>query len=246
MNALYNHAVKQRNLLQRDLEKFERELFTAPISLQGSIATALVSLEKSIDQYKNHLAKFETVLQDDNKEDHIKYQTRLSSLENTLTESKELFHRLRQQYNSSSAREQIFNNATGAAFDEGVTTTNKRSVPSQQQLPMQLDSQRSTIHSSGGLPLYEGLKKEHSIFARTNSQLDTILKMGQESLEDIIEQNHILQQAQRKMVSTLQVLGVSNETIDRISRHVFKDKMIFWIALILMFVGFYYALKLLG
>lgn len=45
------------------------------------------------------------------------------------------------------------------------------------------------------------------------------------------------------MTKSMQTLGVSNETINKINKRVFKDKFIFWIALALMLTGFYFVLK---
>ncbi|QLL31829.1 hypothetical protein HG536_0B06970 [Torulaspora globosa] len=95
----------------------------------------------------------------------------------------------------------------------------------------------------GGLPLYNGLQKEQSIFQRGNAQLELILEMGHQSLDDLVEQNQILQKMQDRMSSSLRTLGVSEETIQKINRRAFKDKLIFWFALVLLLGGFYLVLK---
>ncbi|EHN01251.1 Bos1p [Saccharomyces cerevisiae x Saccharomyces kudriavzevii VIN7] len=97
--------------------------------------------------------------------------------------------------------------------------------------------------SGGGLPLYQGLQKEQSVFERGNAQLDYILEMGQQSFENIVEQNKILSKVQDQMSNGLRTLGVSERTITSINKRVFKDKLVFWIALILFIIGIYYVLK---
>lgn len=225
--------MKQKTLLQRDLSRFEKDLVTAPISLQGSISTTLISLEKTINQYKDYLAKYKSSTPADSEETQIKYQSRLDSLQQVLAESNEKFLKLKKEFNETNAREQLLKSSSNPFDEENVM--NRRNVAVQSSAQAQ---------TSSSLPLYEGLQKEQSIFERGNAQLDYILEMGQQSLEDIVEQNAVLQKVQQTMTKSLHTLGVSNETIEKINKRVFKDKFIFWTALILMFLGFYFLLKL--
>lgn len=224
--------MKQKTLLQRDLSRFEKDLVTAPISLQGSISTTLISLEKTINQYKDYLAKYKSSTPADSEETQIKYQSRLDSLHQVLAESNEKFLKLKKEFNETNAREQLLKSSSNPFDEENVMNRRNVAVQSVQ------------AQTSSSLPLYEGLQKEQSIFERGNAQLDYILEMGQQSLEDIVEQNAVLQKVQQTMTKSLHTLGVSNETIEKISKRVFKDKFIFWTALILMFLGFYFLLKL--
>lgn len=50
--------MKQKNQLQQELARFEKNSVTAPISLQGSISATLVSLEKTVKQYAEHLNRY--------------------------------------------------------------------------------------------------------------------------------------------------------------------------------------------
>lgn len=225
--------MKQKTLLQRDLSRFEKDLVTAPISLQGSISTTLISLEKTINQYKDYLAKYKSSTPADSEETQIKYQSRLDSLQQVLAESNEKFLKLKKEFNETNAREQLLKSSSNPFDEENVM--NRRNVAVQSSAQAQ---------TSSSLPLYEGLQKEQSIFERGNAQLDYILEMGQQSLEDIVEQNAVLQKVQQTMTKSLHTLGVSDETIEKINKRVFKDKFIFWTALILMFLGFYFLLKL--
>lgn len=219
-------------MLQRDLSRFEKDLVTAPISLQGSISTTLISLEKTVNQYKDYLAKYKSSTPADSEETQIKYQSRLDSLQQVLAESNEKFLKLKKEFNETNAREQLLKSSSNPFDEENVM--NRRNVA----------VQSAQAQTSSSLPLYEGLQKEQSIFERGNAQLDYILEMGQQSLEDIVEQNAVLQKVQQTMTKSLHTLGVSNETIEKINKRVFKDKFIFWTALILMFLGFYFLLKL--
>ncbi|KAF9363283.1 protein transport protein bos1 [Mortierella sp. NVP85] len=59
MNSLYNHALKQVNALQRDLEKFQSGEDTS-VAVQGQIAATLNAFKRSIDDY-DAMAKKEMI-----------------------------------------------------------------------------------------------------------------------------------------------------------------------------------------
>lgn len=245
---MYNHAIKQRSLLNKDLGKFEKELVTAPISLQGAIATTLVSFEKTLHQYKEQYKQYQINSSDDNDETKLKYETRLQTLTQDYEDAKGKFTELKQKYSEINARDQLFNQQASMVEE---TVMNKRNINAPPQTSFGIgaldqNSERMTINSAAGLPLYEGLRKENSIFERGNAHLDRILQMGQESLEDIMEQNRVLQRLQSQMTKSLHVLGVSNETIEKINKRLFKDKLIFYIGLLLLILGIYFVLKWFG
>lgn len=248
MNALYNHAVKQRSLLNKDLGKLEKESIVAPISLQGTIATTLISLEKTISQYKEQLKQYGLNNADDDEATKLKYETRLQTLTQDYEDAKSKFMELKAKLSNSIAREQLLRQDTSMVEDNVM---NKRNINTRQQ-PLSTfgigetsdgDHERTTINSAAGLPLYGGMKKEHSIFDRSNAQLDRIIQMGQESLDDIIEQNKVLQRLQSQMSKSLHTLGISDETIEKINKRVFKDKLIFYVALLLLILGIYFVQK---
>lgn len=206
--------------------------------MQGSISISLVSFEKTINQYKDHFNKYRAGNSTGDDQVQLKHESRLGTLQEELEIFKTKFHDLKKIYN-----EQIHVNSfihPNTSYD-GETIMNKRNVSNLSA--MKDSSERTMINSAAGLPLYEGLRKEESMFERGNAQLDRILHIGQESLDNIMEQNKILQKAQTQMIKSLTTLGVSKETIDKINKRVFKDKFIFWISLTLMFVGFYFVLR---
>lgn len=235
-------------MLNKDLAKLEKELVTAPISLQGAIATTLVSLEKTIGQYSEHFKQYQQNNPDDEEETRLKYETRLQTLQQDYEDAKKKFKELKEKHAQTNAREQLLQQSS--VVEENIMNKRNISVPTQPSggfsVGSNQDQERTMINSAAGLPLYEGLRKENSMFERGNAQLDRILQMGQESLEDIMEQNQVLQKLQSQMNKSLHTLGVSHETIERINRRVFKDKFIFYIALLLLFLGIYFILKWFG
>ncbi|GAV49857.1 hypothetical protein ZYGR_0R01000 [Zygosaccharomyces rouxii] len=242
MNALYNHALKQKNQLTQDLTKFEKDVYTSPISLQGSISATLVAFEKTISQYKQHLNNYKASSgkggdSHDNTE-LLKYDSRAASLTQDYQMFSAKFKELKQQYHSSDARKQLF--ASEDSPFNGDSVVSRRNVMGQSSGSQ---AQEFSGNENDSLPLYHGLEKEQSAFQRGNAQLEMILEMGYQSLDDIVEQNQILQKMQDKMTRSLTTLGVSQGTISNVNRRLFKDKLIFWIALVLMFLGMYMLVK---
>ena len=223
--------------MQVDLGKFEKDPYTSPISLQGSISATLVSFERTIEQYKDQFKKYQTNNIDGSETENVKYQNRLDSLVSAHKDFAVKFAELKEQYNKSDARSQLFSGSDAYKVD-GESVVNKRSVPQ-----VNSASPRTSFDHRAGLPLYNGLQKEQSIFQRGNAQLDLILEMGHQSLDDLVEQNQILRKVQDRMSSSLRTLGVSEGTIQMINRRAFKDKLIFWFAFILMLIGFYFVFK---
>ncbi|CAI4047395.1 hypothetical protein SUVZ_12G1300 [Saccharomyces uvarum] len=241
MNALYNHAVKQKNQLQQELARFEKNSLTAPISLQGSISATLVSLEKTIKQYGEHLNRYK---EDTNAEEiDPKFANRLATLTQDLQDFTTKFKDLKQSYNESNSRTQLFGTRASPMMESDNPFSTSEAIMNKRNVGGASANSREGSSKGAGLPLYQGLQKEQTVFERGNAQLDYILEMGQQSFEDIMEQNKILSKVQDQMSNGLRTLGVSEQTIASINKRVFKDKLVFWIALILLIIGIYFVLK---
>lgn len=256
MNALYNHAVKQRNQLQNDLSKFESDLLNSSVSLQGSISATLVSFDKTIKQLDDYISKNNNnnVTSGDANDDKISiFRIKLNDLKIENKKYQNKFKDLKTQYNKSQLFGSI-NNASGGGGGNSSSNTsgnpfnddnylNKRNVLSNNRYNN--NNITSSYDKKNLLPsFYQNLQNENSIFSRGNAQLDLILEMGNNSLQDLMDQNLILNNIQNKMNKTLRTLNVSQSTIDQINKRLFKDKLIFWIALLLLFIGMYYIIKL--
>lgn len=224
------------------MAKFESNVYTSPISLQGSISATLVAFEKTISQYKEHLKNFKASLgkEEENQDNAelLKYDSRAGSLTQEYQMFSIKFKELKQHYHDSDARNQLF--ATEGSPFNGDSVVSRRNVMGH---PSESTAQGFSGNENDSLPLYHGLQKEQSVLQRGNAQLEMILEMGYQSLDDIAEQNQILQKMQDRMTRSLTTLGVSQGTIDKVNRRIFKDKLIFWIALILMFLGMYMVLR---
>lgn len=259
MNALYNHAVKQRNQLQNDLSKFESDLLNSSVSLQGSISATLVSFDKTIKQLDDYISKNNNnnVTSGDANDDKISiFRIKLNDLKIENKKYQNKFKDLKTQYNKSQLFGSINNGSGGSGGAGGNSSSNtsgnpfnddnylnKRNVLSNNRYNN--NNIASSYDKKNLLPsFYQNLQNENSIFSRGNAQLDLILEMGNNSLQDLMDQNLILKNIQNKMNKTLRTLNVSQSTIDQINKRLFKDKLIFWIALLLLFIGMYYIIKL--
>lgn len=254
MNALYNHAVKQRNQLQNDLSKFESDLLNSSVSLQGSISATLVSFDKTIKQLDDYISKNNNnnVTSGDANDDKISiFRIKLNDLKIENKKYQNKFKDLKTQYNKSQLFGSINNDSGGGNSSSNTSGNpfnddnylNKRNVLSNNRYNN--NNIASSYDKKNLLPsFYQNLQNENSIFSRGNAQLDLILEMGNNSLQDLMDQNLILKNIQNKMNKTLRTLNVSQSTIDQINKRLFKDKLIFWIALLLLFIGMYYIIKL--
>ncbi|KAL6942325.1 hypothetical protein ACO0QE_003496 [Hanseniaspora vineae] len=257
MNALYSHATKQKHLLTKDLSKFEENIISAPISLQGSITTTLLSLEKTIVKYKQQLENFKQTSNVGGQDEEeaaelLKYETRLNILESEYANFKDQFTLLKERYQEEQTKLlQTPNSGINGMQGKSSSSTN----PFTDTSNATMTNRRAQGHlkdfgdGSGtgqlNVDYQDSLRNEESILAKGNQKLDYILEMGQQSLDDIMEQNQVLEKMQKTMTKSLSTLGVSNETIEKINKRVFKDKLVFYIALALFFVGVYLVLKFL-
>lgn len=233
--------MKQKSQLQQELARFEKNSLTAPISLQGSISATLVSLEKTIKQYGEHLNRYK---EDSNAEEiDPKFANRLATLTQDLQDFTTKFKDLKQSYNESNSRTQLFGTGASSMMESDNPFSTSEAMMNKRNVGGASANSREGSSNGGGLPLYQGMQKEQTVFERGNAQLDYILEMGQQSFEDIMEQNKILSKVQEQMSNGFRTLGVSEQTISSINKRVFKDKLVFWIALILLIIGIYFVLK---
>lgn len=253
MNALYNHANKQKQLLLRDITKFETFLrnehelqgnLNSIISTQGSIQTTLISLKKTIEKYKQ---QYDNVVKQQKDEDEdedaeiLKIKSRLDVLQKEYSDFADKVKSLKSQFEELK-RKNLF--ATSYSVSENGSNLQNRgtksSTVSENPMNLQLNDGKKEKNLFGtnsdsvfGTNYYND---ERSILNKTNKKLDQILEMGTATLDDIMEQNQILAKVQTKMTSTLKTLGVSNETITKINKLVLKDKIRFYTSMVVFVI----------
>lgn len=223
MNSLYNHGVKQTQLLTRDLALFEKNFSTLPMSLQGSISTTLTAFKKTIKEYTD-LVRQSNLAEE-------KHLVRLQKFQADLAQFTAKFDSLRHQrelhLQAELHQELMGRRPTGS--------DNPYEQPSPQEQFQQQQQQN--------LSYLEGLHKEKQSLGRGNQQLEMILEMGQSAFEDLVEQNETLRKLGNTFEQSLMTLGVSQSTIRRVERRAKQDKWIFWGMVVVFFVICYYLLK---
>lgn len=222
MNSLFNHGIKQTQLIQKDLLTFEKNVSTSPLSLQGSITTSLTSFRKTIKEYK------ELIEQNGGDEKH---GLRLNKFENDLADLTKKFDSLKAQRETA-----LYDLNRQELLGRRQNTSNPYDQLSDIGQGQQQQQQQNLSYS-------EGLYNERNSLARGSQQLDHILEMGQQAFEDIVEQNQVLLKLQSKFEESLITLGVSQGTIRTIEKRAKKDKWLFWGCFVLMLVLFWYILK---
>ncbi|KAK6202649.1 uncharacterized protein RJT21DRAFT_118720 [Scheffersomyces amazonensis] len=229
MNSIYNHGLKQTQTISRDLLEFEKNLSTSPLSLQGAITTSITAFRKTIREYKDLVEK------DTDATSNAKHEGRIEKFSQDLSEFTTKFDSLKSQREviaqENNKQELLGRRHLHNPDSNGGQASENPYDPTNQQQQQQ------------DLSYSEGLYNERLSLARGSQQLDHILEMGQQAFEDIVEQNEILRKVQAKFEQSLVTLGVSQGTIRSIEKRAKQDKWLFWFALILTLVIFWYIFK---
>ncbi|KAL6930554.1 related to Protein transport protein BOS1 [Hanseniaspora guilliermondii] len=233
MNALYNHANKQKQLLVKDLAKLEdilqneSEIATRSniiLSTQGGIQTTLISLKKTIEQYKqqyDNIIKDNDTTDESESEEILKMKNRLDVLNSEYTTFNSKFGDMKNKFDSMKKKMLFSHNE-----DVNTPLLQNRNTGKLNENPVNREpTMKENIFNNS---YYHD---EKTIFRKSNKRLDQILEMGSATLDDIMEQNQILSRVQGKMTSTLKTLGVNNETINKINKVVLKDKIRFYLSM---------------
>lgn len=226
MNSLYNHGIKQVQIITKDLAAFEKSLSTSPLSLQGSITTSLTAFKKTIKEYSD------LVHQNLNDEPNAKHEARLENFKKELIEFTSKFDSLKAQRDTLTQEantQELFGRRNQASTSDNPYEASQSQQEQQQMMSYQ-----------------DGLNNERKVLGRGSEQLDHILEMGQQAFEDIVEQNETLRRLQAKFEEGLVTLGVSQGTIRTIEKRAKKDKWLFWGCVILMIILFYYIYRSFG
>lgn len=226
MNSLYNHGIKQTQLITKDLSSFEKNLSTSPLSLQGSITTTLTAFKKTIKEYSD------LVEQNKKDESNAKHEARLAKFNQDIQDFTSKFDSMKKQR------------------DQALQETNKQELMGRRHTTQRLQYGENPYDSETPqqqqqqMSYQEGLYNERASLSRGTQQLDHILNMGQQAFEDIVEQNEILRKVQGKLEEGLVTLGVSQGTIRTIEKRAKQDKWLFWAAFVITIICFWYILKI--
>ncbi|KAF8979528.1 protein transport protein bos1 [Entomortierella lignicola] len=204
MNSLYNHALKQVNALQRDLEKFQSGEDTS-VALQGQIAATVNAFKRSIDDY-DAMAKKEMI---DAKRE--KAFARVTKFREDLDSINRNFAQLK------SREEQLSHGRNRTQLLERRQSRINAPV----EHPYQSASSSPYLQQAHAI-------RERDFAQKTGNVLDDMLYQGKAVLDDLYQQRPMLKSTQRKMLDAANTLGLSRNVIQLIERRSTEDKWIFY------------------
>lgn len=233
MNTLFNHGIKQTQLLNRDLAAFEANISGLPLLLQGTISTTLSAFNKTCAEYRLLLLQAQRPGAPQIAGDFSKHEQRIAKFTQDSQEFAAKFDRLREQ------RETIVHES-GRQELLGRRAHGSHASP---ENPYDADYAASLQRQS--LLQREGLLEEKALLGRGAQQLDYILEMGSQALDDIVSQNQTLEKVKEKFELSLITLGVSRGTINRVNKRAREDKWLFYGGIIFMLVCFWYIVRIM-
>ncbi|KAF9289744.1 hypothetical protein BKA57DRAFT_468212 [Linnemannia elongata] len=204
MNSLYNHALKQVNVLQRDLEKFQTGEDTS-VALQGQITATVNAFKRSIDDYDG-MAKKEMI---DAKRE--KAFARVAKFREDYDAFNKSFAQLK------SREEQLSHGRNRTQLLE--RRQSRMNVPVEH--PYQATSASPYLQQAHAM-------RERDFAQRTGMHLDDMLHQGMEALDNLYQQRTTLKTTQRKILDAANTLGLSRNVIQLIERRSSEDKWIFY------------------
>ncbi|KAK3846839.1 MAG: hypothetical protein J3R72DRAFT_432520 [Linnemannia gamsii] len=204
MNSLYNHALKQVNAIQQNLDKFQTGEDTS-VALQGQITATTNAFKRSIDDYEG-MAKKEII---DAKRE--KAFARVSKFREDYDAFNKSFAQLK------SREEQLSHGRNRTQLLE--RRQSRVNVPVEH--PYQATSASPYLQQAHAV-------RERDFAQRTGMQLDDMLNQGKAALDNLYQQKPMLKSTQRKMRDAANTLGLSRNVIHMIERRSSEDKWIFY------------------
>lgn len=206
---------------------FEEDCETQQIGLIGAIQININNLPKKLAEYQQLIDK------EDDEEKKLKHQLKSESFDKEYFELKETFSSLikrRESVLNDKSRQTLFQPADDNPYNAELTNRHPTSLKQQGQAQMSME---------------DGLYKERNALSKGNEQLDHILLMASTAMDDLVEQNRFLIGAQQKLTDSLDTLGVSRATINKVNKIAFQDKWIFYGGAVLTFFIFWLILRYL-
>lgn len=228
MRGLLNHAVKQQQLLKRDLEKLAAAPEDAPPALFGQVAAAASAFQRAIDTLAQAAAS------ELDPGERAQTGARVAGFRDELARAREEMRLLRAMHDERVAeteRHALLRRPPheGAAGASGGASEN----PYAQAL-------------GATVPAGPALERERDVLSRAGGQLDELIERGRAALGDLGEQNDMLRKTQRAIVGVAELLGLSGATVSRIERRAREDRLFFYGGAFALLVCFYLVWRWLG
>ncbi|KAF9286560.1 protein transport protein bos1 [Mortierella alpina] len=209
MNSLYNHALKQVNVIQRHLEKFETGEDTS-VALQGQITATVNAFKRSIDDY-DAMAKKEMI--------DVKRERAFAR----VTKFREDYEAFNRNFAQLKSREEQLSH--GRNRTQLLERRQSRVNPPVEH-PYQATSSSPYLQQAHAY-------RERDFVQKTGMHLDDMLYQGKAVLDNLYQQHTSLKSTQRKMLDAANTLGLSRNVIQLIERRSSEDKWIFYAGVII-------------
>ncbi|GMM27496.1 Bos1 protein [Martiniozyma asiatica (nom. inval.)] len=225
MSLLYNRLYKLQNELKTQVDKLESNP-DSPTNLLRSISTNLSNMNRMLSEYTTYV---KNQSQGASKDTNLARLESLKSQHLQLTTKFELGRGAREEMlrlKREEARDDLF------VVEDGSTATGNDNP---------FSGLRQTNASGGGggggnnnsLLDDDNIKgqlwSQHNKLQNSNAQLDDILEMGRAAFDDLVEQNEIVAKTKEKMSEGLLMLGVGRQTVGKIEKVLWEDRVIFYV-----------------
>lgn len=220
MASLFNAAVKQSQLVKRDLEAFSAAPEDAPANVPGQLSARLTSFNRAIDTYATSA------------QNELVPEKKTQALERVAKFRDEL----------ASARDEL--KTLRARREESMLAQNRQELFARRtQYPQEPAASENPYAAPGSISRSEGLAHEGDILSHASQQLDEFIESGRAALGDITSQNDMLRKTQQAMVKVASTLGISRESVRKVERRAKEDKWFFYGGITVLLVLFWLIVR---
>lgn len=246
MSLLYKQTTKHVNQVSKDISTLSSNLNDEgnisngmTLSLIGTISTTLTSINRLLNDFDKYINnQTEPNAKEKNR---LRYERLFNEYEQLRTEFQQLKKKREdkinefKQMNLNNERNGLFEQSTASGIDDnpynGLNNRNK--------------GFNDILYNNNDDSINSMMDQENKL-QRGNARLDEILEMGRAAFDDIVEQNETLFKVRDKMSQGLETLGVSHQTVGKIEKVLWEDKIIFYVFGSLTLFIMYLIWKYLG
>lgn len=219
MASLFNAAVKQSQLVKRDLETFSAAPEDAPANLPGQLSARLTSFGRAIDTYATSA------------QNELVPEKKTQALERVANFREEL----------ASAREEL--KVLRARREESVLSQNRQELFARRPAHQEATASENPYAAQGSVSRSEGLAHEGDVLSKASQHLDEFIEAGRAALGDVTDQNAMIRKTQHSMMKVASTLGISREAVRKVERRAKEDKGIFYGGITVMLILFWLIVR---
>lgn len=193
----------------------------------------MAAFSRTLDQYQD-AANHELVA-----DKKALAQARIDGFRAQLKQARDTFGDL-QQKRAAAAAAELFQGRTGAN-EHMVNRRNRPDFGASSENPY-----RSPGPFADNNDPFAHHQKEQDMLSRADSQIDEFLERGRLVLQSLADQRATLTATRRRIYGVANTLGISASTIAAVEQRAAQDKRIFYLGVLVLFLGFYAILRYLG